>query len=98
MDYMKFVEHHRNTDADITIGCLPVDHERATDFGLMKINDEGQILVRRFCRYPNYLENALLARGLCLLTHGASSQVVLVIPDGLCRILLRSQREKRLRR
>ena len=46
MDYMKFVEHHRNTDADITIGCLPVDQERATDFGLMKINDEGQILVR----------------------------------------------------
>ena len=46
MDYMKFVEHHRNTDADITIGCLPVDEERATDFGLMKINEEGQIMVR----------------------------------------------------
>ena len=45
MDYMKFVELHRNTDADITIGCLPVDHDRASDFGLMKIDDSGQILV-----------------------------------------------------
>ena len=45
MDYMKFVEHHRATGADITIGCLPVDHERAADFGLMKIDDEGNIIV-----------------------------------------------------
>jgi len=33
MDYMKFVEHHRATNADITIACLPVDKERASDFG-----------------------------------------------------------------
>ena len=46
MDYLKFVEHHRATEADITIGCLPVDYERASDFGLMKIDDEGRILVR----------------------------------------------------
>ena len=39
MDYLKFVEHHRATEADITIGCLPVDYERASDFGLMKIDD-----------------------------------------------------------
>eukprot|EP00891_Asterochloris_glomerata_P007782 jgi/Astpho2/7782/Aster-06074 len=44
MDYLKFVEHHRATEADITIGCLPVDYERASDFGLMKIDDEGRIL------------------------------------------------------
>ncbi|KAK9843696.1 hypothetical protein WJX81_002817 [Elliptochloris bilobata] len=43
MDYLKFVEHHRATNADITIGCLPVDYERASDFGLMKVNDEGEI-------------------------------------------------------
>ena len=45
MDYLKFVEHHRATNADITIGCLPVDYERASDFGLMKIDDEGRIYV-----------------------------------------------------
>lgn len=46
MDYLKFVEHHRMTNADITIGCLPVDYERASDFGLMKIDEEGRIFVR----------------------------------------------------
>ena len=46
MDYLKFVEHHRATNADITIGCLPVDYERASDFGLMKVNDDGEIVVR----------------------------------------------------
>ena len=44
MDYMKFVEHHRATGADITIGCLPCDEERASDFGLMKIDDNGRII------------------------------------------------------
>jgi glucose-1-phosphate adenylyltransferase len=37
------VEHHRSTGADVTIGCLPVDATRASDFGLMKIDGEGRI-------------------------------------------------------
>ena len=44
MDYMKFVDHHRATNADITIGCLPMDDKRASDFGLMKIDGEGRIV------------------------------------------------------
>ena len=54
MDYLKFVEHHRATNADITIGCLPVDYERASDFGLMKIDDEGRIFVSTWlaCELP----------------------------------------------
>jgi len=43
MDYMAFVDRHREVDADITIGCLPMDDERASDFGLMKIDDTGRI-------------------------------------------------------
>lgn len=43
MDYMAFVDHHRATGADITIGCLPVGAKRASDFGLMKIDDTGRI-------------------------------------------------------
>ena len=39
----QFVEHHRATGADVTIGCLPVDATRASDFGLMKIDGEGRI-------------------------------------------------------
>ena len=54
MDYMKFVEHHRNTDADITIGCLPIDEERASDFGLMKIDEDGRITVRHLPSSPGH--------------------------------------------
>ncbi|MDG2616799.1 glucose-1-phosphate adenylyltransferase [Thermoleptolyngbya sichuanensis XZ-Cy5] len=44
MDYSDFVERHRETKADITISVLPVDNERASDFGLMKINEDGRII------------------------------------------------------
>ena len=43
MDYREFVAKHRESDADITIACLPCDEERAGAFGLMKINGEGQV-------------------------------------------------------
>jgi hypothetical protein len=45
MDYMAFVEYHQASQADITIGCLPCNDERAQDFGLMKIDDAGQVIV-----------------------------------------------------
>lgn len=45
MDYMKFVEYHRQEEADITVGCLPVDYGRASDFGLMNIDNTGRITV-----------------------------------------------------
>ena len=40
---MAFVARHREVNADITIGCLPIDEERASDFGLMKIENTGRI-------------------------------------------------------
>ncbi|XP_024542598.1 glucose-1-phosphate adenylyltransferase small subunit, chloroplastic/amyloplastic [Selaginella moellendorffii] len=43
MDYQKFIQAHRITDADITVAALPMDEKRATAFGLMKIDDEGRI-------------------------------------------------------
>ncbi|EPS66248.1 hypothetical protein M569_08527, partial [Genlisea aurea] len=44
MDYMDFVQDHKQSGADITISCLPIDQSRASDFGLMKINSEGRVL------------------------------------------------------
>jgi len=44
MDYSDFVERHRETNADVTISVLPMDDARASDFGLMKINDAGRIV------------------------------------------------------
>lgn len=45
MDYMKFVEYHRAEEADITVGCLPIDESRASEFGLMNIDKGGVITV-----------------------------------------------------
>jgi glucose-1-phosphate adenylyltransferase len=44
MDYSKFVEHHRKTNADITLSVLPIDEKRASDFGLMKTDANGRII------------------------------------------------------
>lgn len=44
MDYTKFVEHHRKTNADITLSVVPIDEKRASAFGLMKIDDSGRII------------------------------------------------------
>lgn len=44
MDYCHFVERHRETNADITISVIPIDEKRASDFGLMKIDDNGRVI------------------------------------------------------
>eukprot|EP00892_Ulva_mutabilis_P009340 jgi/Ulvmu1/6779/UM030_0117.1 len=43
MDYMRFVEYHRRSGADCTIGCLPCTESDASAFGLMKIDDDANI-------------------------------------------------------
>lgn len=43
MDYMKFVMSHVEKNADVTIACIPCDEQRASDFGLMKIDDRGRV-------------------------------------------------------
>ncbi|CAK9858574.1 unnamed protein product [Sphagnum jensenii] len=44
MDYMDFVQKHKDSGADVTISCVGMDDSRASDYGLMKINEEGQVL------------------------------------------------------
>ncbi|CAK7332849.1 unnamed protein product [Dovyalis caffra] len=44
MDYMDFVQNHRQSGADITLSCSPMDDSRASDFGLMKIDNKGRVL------------------------------------------------------
>jgi glucose-1-phosphate adenylyltransferase len=44
MDYRLFIERHRETNADITLSVIPIDDRRASDFGLMKINESGRIV------------------------------------------------------
>lgn len=44
MDYRQFVQRHRETEADITLSVLPIDERRASDFGLVKIDESGRII------------------------------------------------------
>ena len=44
MDYRLFVERHRETGADITLSVVPIAEDNASEFGLMKIDDQGQIV------------------------------------------------------
>jgi glucose-1-phosphate adenylyltransferase len=44
MDYRQFVQRHRDTNADITLSVIPIDDRRASDFGLMKIDDAGRVV------------------------------------------------------
>ncbi|KAH9618223.1 hypothetical protein KSS87_016167 [Heliosperma pusillum] len=44
MDYMDFVQKHIDTNADITVSCVPMDDSRASDYGLMKIDQSGRIV------------------------------------------------------
>lgn len=44
MDYRQFVQRHRDTQADITLSVIPIDHRRASDFGLMKIDNSGRVI------------------------------------------------------
>jgi glucose-1-phosphate adenylyltransferase len=43
MNYVEFIERHRATKADITLSVVPVDAARASDFGLMKIDNKGRV-------------------------------------------------------
>lgn len=44
MDYRHFVEHHRETKADITLSVVPIGEKLATSFGLMKIDHTGRVI------------------------------------------------------
>ncbi|XVF22235.1 hypothetical protein REPUB_Repub12eG0156100 [Reevesia pubescens] len=50
MDYMNFLQKHIDSGADISVSCLPVDESRASEFGLLKIDENGQI--RQFLEKP----------------------------------------------
>jgi glucose-1-phosphate adenylyltransferase len=50
MDFEAMVQHHIAQKADVTIACLPVDARDATGFGIMKVDEHGNI--PRFVEKP----------------------------------------------
>ncbi len=43
MDYRKLLETHITNNADLTISVLPISQDKAPEFGILKVNEEGQI-------------------------------------------------------
>ncbi len=43
MDYDSMLQHHKRSDADVTIAGIEVDWKEASRFGVMHINDEDRI-------------------------------------------------------
>ena len=44
MDYRAYIEHHRQTEADITLSVVPIEEKSASAFGLMKITSKGRVV------------------------------------------------------
>jgi glucose-1-phosphate adenylyltransferase len=44
MDYRPMLEYHRNTNADVTIGVMPVPIEETHRYGIMQVDDDNRIL------------------------------------------------------
>jgi glucose-1-phosphate adenylyltransferase len=44
MDYRKFLKRHFDTNADITVSVIPIPPDSASEFGLLKVDSEGQIV------------------------------------------------------
>ncbi|MBN2328694.1 MAG: glucose-1-phosphate adenylyltransferase [Candidatus Omnitrophica bacterium] len=43
MDYRKLLKTHVENEADVTISVLPIARDRASDFGILQVNEEGRI-------------------------------------------------------
>lgn len=50
MDYGAMIAHHVETGADMTVGCIEVDRQRAREFGIMSVNTDGRVV--RFQEKP----------------------------------------------
>ncbi|KOM42331.1 hypothetical protein LR48_Vigan04g252900 [Vigna angularis] len=44
MDYMELIQSHIDRNADITVSCAAVGNSRASDYGLVKVDDRGRII------------------------------------------------------
>lgn len=43
MDYSKFYRHHKENNADLTVGCVEVPMEDASRFGIFNLDENGKI-------------------------------------------------------
>ena len=44
MDYGAMIAHHAASQADLTVGCIEVELDKARAFGVMAINEDGRVI------------------------------------------------------
>src|SRR3954464_5383110 len=44
MDYRDFLARHNNTNADVTVSVIPCEQKPASEFGLLKTDENGRII------------------------------------------------------
>ncbi|MDP8212527.1 MAG: glucose-1-phosphate adenylyltransferase [Candidatus Zapsychrus exili] len=44
MDYGKMIDFHKENGADMTVACIPMPKETSTDFGVIEVNKNNQVL------------------------------------------------------
>ena len=54
MDYGPMIAHHVEQGADLTVGCIEVPVARAKEFGVMTVDDEGNVV--QFAEKPEHPE------------------------------------------
>lgn len=68
MDYGAMIAHHVESGADMTVGCLEMETERAREFGVMSVDADGR--VQRFTEKPKEPEHIPGSPGTSLTSMG----------------------------
>jgi glucose-1-phosphate adenylyltransferase len=76
MDYRKFLARHYETNADITISVIPIVPDSASEFGLLKTDNDGRII--EFREKPT--GETLQAMGVDTTSFGLSEDEALARP------------------
>jgi len=66
MDYAKMVDFHKQHEADATIAVLEVPWEEASRFGVMSVNENGEIY--EFAEKPKEPKSNLISMGIYVFT------------------------------
>lgn len=69
MDYAPMIEHHKQTNADLTVACMEVSREEARAFGVMEIDQSQRILAftekpQQPATLPDNAEHSLASMGI----------------------------------
>ncbi|TCT21925.1 glucose-1-phosphate adenylyltransferase [Thiobaca trueperi] len=68
MDYGAMIAYHVESGADMTVGCLEVETARASEFGVMSVDDDNR--VRSFAEKPSNPETIPGSPDRCLASMG----------------------------